>query len=98
MIVKFFSYCYGSIIGARGTRRREIETDTNTLIKVPRQGESGDIIVTGSSERDVITARNRINLIVLKIRDKHPITHFVSVPIKSTQIKSNFEIFKVQFP
>lgn len=79
----------------KGTKRKEIEIDTGTSIKIPKVGETGDIIITGSSERDIISARNRIHLIVLKMRDSHPITHFVSVPVISNQIKKNFEIFKV---
>lgn len=81
----------------KGSKRKEIEMDTGTSIKIPKQNEEGDILVTGASERDVITARNRIQMIVLKMRDSHTITHFVSIPVVSEQIKKNLEIFKVSF-
>lgn len=68
--------------------------DTGAHIKIPKQGETGDIIITGVSERDVTSARNRINMIVLQFRDKHQVTHFVSIPVVSEQMKHNFELFK----
>ncbi|XP_022914170.2 activating signal cointegrator 1 complex subunit 1-like [Onthophagus taurus] len=87
-------FFFGFIIGTRGSKRKEIEMDTNTRIKIPKQGETGDIVITGSSERDICSARLRINLIVLQMREKHQVTHFLSIPLVSDQINKNFEIFK----
>lgn len=33
---------------------------------------------------------------MLRIRDTHPITHFISIPICSSQIKNSFEVFKTK--
>lgn len=75
--------------------RHKIELDTHTSIKIPRHGEEGDVTITGGSERDVIRAKSRIDIIIWQARDKHAPTHFVSVPMVSEMIKHNFEIFKV---
>ncbi|KAF2884273.1 hypothetical protein ILUMI_21894 [Ignelater luminosus] len=85
---------FGSIIGSKGVVRRKIEQDTHTSIKIPRQGEEGDVIITGGNERDVIRAKSRVDIIIWQTRDKHPLTHFVSVPMVSDMIKHNFDIFK----
>lgn len=75
--------------------RREIENETRTHIKMPKPGERDEIIITGQTERGVVAARMRINMLLLKIRENHEITHFVSIPIVSREIRGNFEIFKV---
>lgn len=75
--------------------RREIENETQTHIKMPKPGERDEIIITGQTERGVIAARMRVNMLLLKIRENHEITHFVSMPVVSREIRGNFEIFKV---
>ncbi|KRT79460.1 hypothetical protein AMK59_8426, partial [Oryctes borbonicus] len=57
-------------------------------------GETGDITITGTSERDICSARTRINLIVLQMRDNHTVTHFISIPILSQEVKTNYLTFK----
>lgn len=68
---------------------------TGARLKIPKQGETGNILITATTERDVISARNRVNMIVLQMRDKQQMTHFVSIPLISEQIRHNFEQFKV---
>lgn len=39
----------GSIIGKKGAMKSRIERDTRTEIKIPKQGQAGDIVIFGSS-------------------------------------------------
>lgn len=87
---------YGSIIGAKGSVRRQIESDTHTIIKIPKMGDESNIIgISGENERNVVTAKNRIDLIVWKVKDKHQVTHFISIPVISNAIQHNFQVFQV---
>lgn len=83
------------IIGSKGTTKKRIESETKTTVKVPRQGVNGDIEISGLSRNSVASARRRIDLIILGARDKQQITHIVCVPVVNTNIRSNFEKFKV---
>lgn len=86
---------YAVIIGAKGTTKKRIESETKTTVKVPRPGINGDIEISGLTRNGVAAARRRIDLICLGARDKQQITHIVCVPIVNTNIRSNFERFKV---
>ncbi|KAF5305208.1 hypothetical protein FQA39_LY09296 [Lamprigera yunnana] len=83
----------GQIIGAKGSVRYKLEQDTHTVINVV-DGDNDNIHITGSSERDVITAKNRIDLILWQARDVHRLTHFISIPLITDIIKYNFDSFK----
>lgn len=63
---------------------------------MPKTNEREEIIITGPTERGVVAARMRIKILLLKIRDNHEITHFVSIPVVAREIRGNFEIFKVK--
>ncbi|XP_067007831.2 activating signal cointegrator 1 complex subunit 1 isoform X2 [Anabrus simplex] len=82
------------IIGAKGATRRRLENETRTQIRVPRQGQDGNIIITGSDKKGVSAARRRINLIVISARQKQPFTHFLSIPMTGESIKEGFLKFK----
>lgn len=90
-----FSAFFGIIIGAKAATKRRIEGETRTQIKIPKQGMSGDVEITGASRADVCSARRRVEMIVLASREKHSPTHFVAVRISSADIKSNYEKFMV---
>lgn len=92
------SYFFANIVGAKGSKKREIEADTGTHIKIPKAGQSGEILITGHSEQGIISAANRIRMIVLKARERQPITHFVSIPFVNEAIQNNFDTFKVGIP
>ncbi|KAK4879746.1 hypothetical protein RN001_007892 [Aquatica leii] len=94
-ILKFHvpAYFVGYIIGAKGSVRYKIEQDTRTTIKVMNEN-ANNIQVAGSNERDVVTAKNRIDLLIWQARDKHSLTHFVSIPLVTDLIKYNFDSFK----
>ncbi|XP_059060470.1 activating signal cointegrator 1 complex subunit 1 [Achroia grisella] len=88
------NHYFGSIIGKKGATKMRIERDTHTNIKIPRQGQTGDILIYGSSASNVKAARRRINIIVISSRSKQKFTHFISIPVKSPDIIKNFESFK----
>lgn len=62
---------------------------------MPKPGCDEKVIITGPTERSVYSAKMRINLVLLEMREKHPLTHFVSIPVVSNEVKGNFELFKV---
>lgn len=49
-ILYFDRHYVGSIIGRKGAIKSRIERDTKTEIKIPRQGQSGDVVIFGPSE------------------------------------------------
>lgn len=88
---------YGLIVGAKGTTRKRIETETKTTVKIPRSNVDGDIEISGLTRNGIAAARRRIELIVMGARHKQEITHIVCIPVFSPEIRANFERFKVSF-
>ncbi|CAB3230920.1 unnamed protein product [Arctia plantaginis] len=84
----------GCIIGKKGSIKMRIERDTRTDIKIPRQGQEGDITIFGSTAASVKAARRRINIIVMSSRMKQKSTHFISIPMNHPNIMKRFEEFK----
>nr|CAD7433927.1 unnamed protein product [Timema monikensis] len=69
------------VIGQKGNTRRRLENETKTQIRVPKMGQDGDIIITGTAKKGVCAARRRIDLIVMSARQKQQFTHFISIPM-----------------
>lgn len=84
----------GSIIGKKGAIKNRIERDTKTDIKIPKQGQIGDVSIFGPTETNVRAARRRINIIVMSSRMKQRSTHFLSIPMNSADIVRNFTTFR----
>ncbi|KAK6631955.1 hypothetical protein RUM44_006985 [Polyplax serrata] len=85
---------WSQIIGVKGVTKKRIESDTNTRIQIPRPLDHGDVIIRGSSIKDIILAKKCIDAVVSSSRQKLTFTHFVSVPTNSDEIKRNFMNFK----
>lgn len=85
---------YGLLIGAKGTTRKRIESETKTVLKVPQAGADGDVEVSGNTRGAVAAARRRIELIVIAGRAKQVPTHFLCVPITQRSIKERFRQFE----
>ncbi|XP_055700730.1 activating signal cointegrator 1 complex subunit 1 [Phlebotomus papatasi] len=85
---------HGSIIGQKGAVRKRLEMETKSLINVPERGSKAPIVVTGRKEGDVIAARKKIEDIVASSRRRNDITHFLSIPCNSEEIKTAFGRFK----
>ena len=87
----FFRY----IIGKRAQTKLNIESDTNTKLKIPRESTDSSVTtaiassnddlnfikIIGRDKRSVLKTRKRIISLVDSFRAKQNITHFVAIPI-----------------
>jgi len=87
-------YYFSRVVGAKGNMRRHIENTTKTVIRVPRPGQDGCIVITGDTKSAVSAAGRRINLVVISARHKQQSTHFLSIPMAGDSIKKNFVTFR----
>lgn len=86
---------FPQLIGTKGNTRKRLETETKTQIIVPKIGEkSTNVIIKGTTKKSLISAKNRIDLIVSAGRAKQAFTHFISVSFATDEIKRNFNAFK----
>lgn len=90
------SLLYKFIIGKRGETKRKIEKETGTQIMIPRQGEEGDVVITGPQRSGVVGARSRIEVITESSRQKIPFTHFLSFPLYDSNLAKKIDQFKVR--
>ncbi|XP_052893024.1 activating signal cointegrator 1 complex subunit 1 [Anopheles moucheti] len=88
------SVFYALIIGTKGQTRQRLEAETKAQIRVPKQGLTGDIVITGTSRKAISTARSRIELIVTGARNKQQFTHFLSVPLNVPEVIKRFLDFR----
>jgi len=90
---------YPMIIGKKGASKKRIEHETRTRVSIPRQGSvenEAAVSVTGGQRADVLSACNRIELIVESSRSKMGFTHFISIPLNTPQMQDSFRDFKAQ--
>ncbi|XP_011209777.2 activating signal cointegrator 1 complex subunit 1 [Bactrocera dorsalis] len=90
---------YGGLIGFKGSTKRRIESETRTEIFIPRAREGGpkqveDITIKGKTRVSVMTARRKINLLIVSLRKRMRPTHFACVPLNYGEIKERFCEFK----
>ncbi|KFB36542.1 AGAP007571-PA-like protein [Anopheles sinensis] len=85
---------YAMIIGAKGQTRQRLEAETKAQIKVPKQGTTGNIVITATTRKSVAAARSRVELIVIGARNKQQFTHFLSVPLNKPAIMNRFIDFR----
>ncbi|EZA56279.1 activating signal cointegrator 1 complex subunit 1 isoform X2 [Ooceraea biroi] len=85
---------YANIIGAKGSTRKRLESETGTTIEVPRKGKVADIAILGRDRKAIISARHRIDLLIEDVRKKKRYTHFLSIPLNKQEIIDNFNSFK----
>lgn len=82
-------------MGAKGTTKKRIQFETKTTIKIPKQGVDGLVEIVGSAKQSVISARRRLELIIMAARHKQDKTHFLCVPVMGQNIREKFVQFKV---
>lgn len=90
------SLLYKFIIGKKGETKKKIEKETGTRIIIPRQGELGDLVITGPQRSGVVGARSRIEVITESSRQKIPFTHFLSFPLNKSGMENKVDEFKVK--
>ncbi|KOB73601.1 Activating signal cointegrator 1 complex subunit 1 [Operophtera brumata] len=61
---------FGYIIGKKGATKMRIESETKTIIIIPKRGEAGDICILGPTEANVSAAKLQINNVVMFARKK----------------------------
>ncbi|XP_015114161.1 activating signal cointegrator 1 complex subunit 1 [Diachasma alloeum] len=84
----------GHIVGYKGDTKKKLERETKTTIRVPLKNSTDLVTITGYTKGDVISCRQRIDLLIEFSRRKIPPTHFVSIPLKNDEIVQNYESFK----
>lgn len=75
-------------------RRRQIESQTETMIQMPYKKPEGKIQVFGSTRSSVQAAMNEIETMLALQRRR--LTHFLSIPINDKGIVEQFIQFKVK--
>ncbi|KAL7048892.1 hypothetical protein ACKWTF_003518 [Chironomus riparius] len=91
------SLFYSQIIGTKGATKKRLEQETSTQLTVPKMGSrDSNVLIIGKSRKDIISMRNRLDLIVVSGRAKQNFTHFLSIAFTSSQIQENFNKFKSQ--
>uniref|UniRef100_A0A8D8XG39 Activating signal cointegrator 1 complex subunit 1 n=1 Tax=Cacopsylla melanoneura TaxID=428564 RepID=A0A8D8XG39_9HEMI len=85
---------YPFIIGVKGSTKRRIESETNTTLSIPRQGQTGDIVISSYSEKNIASAKRRLDLLLVFARKKIPYTHLLSIPMNVPNLQERFAKFK----
>lgn len=81
------------IAGSKHAVRKRLETETKTLIQIPKLGQDGDLVIIGVDRKGIIKARHRINLLMEATRKKLDFTHFLSIPLNKPEIMKEFNLF-----
>ncbi|KAJ8935622.1 hypothetical protein NQ318_006465 [Aromia moschata] len=68
--------------------------DIHLTKSVPKPNESGEVKITGDTERNVASGRTQLTMIVMQQKDKLPISHFVSIPVTSEGVKEKLLLFQ----
>lgn len=90
MCSDFFKF----IIGQQGQTVKRIQSQTDTIIKIPRYRDE-DIEISGKNASDIQKARKQIESIVLSSRNKIRVNHFTNIRITKDDIRRNYERFRV---
>ncbi|XP_060262584.1 activating signal cointegrator 1 complex subunit 1 isoform X4 [Ovis aries] len=92
--VKAPSLLYKHIVGKRGDTRKKLEVETKTSISIPKPGQEGEIVITGQHRSGVISARTRIDVLLLTFRRKQPFTHFLAFFLNEAEVQERFLKFQ----
>ncbi|XP_067566716.1 activating signal cointegrator 1 complex subunit 1 isoform X3 [Pseudorca crassidens] len=88
------SLLYKHIVGKRGDTRKKLEVETKTSISIPKPGQEGEIVITGQHRSGVISARTRIDVLLLTFRRKQPFTHFLAFFLNEAEVQERFLKFQ----
>uniref|UniRef100_F6Q2Y1 Activating signal cointegrator 1 complex subunit 1 n=1 Tax=Bos taurus TaxID=9913 RepID=F6Q2Y1_BOVIN len=92
--VKAPSLLYKHIVGKRGDTRKKLEVETKTSISIPKPGQEGEIVITGQHRSGVVSARTRIDVLLLTFRRKQPFTHFLAFFLNEAEVQERFLKFQ----
>ncbi|XP_052783371.1 activating signal cointegrator 1 complex subunit 1-like isoform X2 [Mya arenaria] len=93
-VVQAPSGLFKFIIGRKGETKQRLEVETRTKIRIPRQGQEGDIVIQGHDKQGVTSAKTRIEVLLDSGRQKTPFTHFLSVPFNTQTLQDSLVDFK----
>lgn len=87
---------FGIIIGKRAETKKKIERETQSQIIIPRAGgkDEDSLVIRSTQQRGIVSAKNRIDLLVETARQRAPFTHFVSIPLNIKAIQDSYLEFK----
>ncbi|GMH37491.1 hypothetical protein BSKO_05364 [Bryopsis sp. KO-2023] len=91
------SEVYGFVVGKGGKTKSQIEQETETAIKIPKQGsqETPEITIRGPSIPNVGSARLRVELILAdNIAKKMDYNFFVSIPLCTPGVVARLKTFQ----
>lgn len=84
------------IMGGKGKRKKQLENETTTKVKVPSKGSNDTrITIKGNCQDDVLAAKERLELMInASVPAKQKFTHFISIAFTADEIKENFVRFR----
>ncbi|XP_045201166.2 activating signal cointegrator 1 complex subunit 1-like [Mercenaria mercenaria] len=82
------------VIGRKGETKHRLEIETRTKIRIPKQGQKGDIVIQGHDRNGVMSAKTRIDVLLDSGRQKSPFTHFLSIPFNTKHLQDSLTDFK----
>ncbi|KAI9144515.1 AKAP7 2'5' RNA ligase-like domain-containing protein [Paraphysoderma sedebokerense] len=84
---------FPSIIGKRGAVIKSLQYETKCDIIIPKQSEKTSEITLRGTERQVKSAKSRIQKIIDKFQTRKDYTHFLSLPINHPDIGTSVNSF-----
>ncbi|KAG5671686.1 hypothetical protein PVAND_001871 [Polypedilum vanderplanki] len=86
---------HSQVIGSKGATKKRLEQETSCQITVPKiNSKDTTVIIKSATKKNIISAKNRIDLIMIAGRSKLQFTHFLSIPFTTKEIQENFVKFK----
>ena len=86
---------FGYIIGRNAEKKMKLELDTRTQIRIPKRGADNDwLVVEGKTRQDIVSCKNRINLLILEARHRQSFTHLLTFPLTFEPLKVKFGQFQ----
>uniref|UniRef100_A0A0M3K9Z8 Activating signal cointegrator 1 complex subunit 1 (inferred by orthology to a human protein) n=1 Tax=Anisakis simplex TaxID=6269 RepID=A0A0M3K9Z8_ANISI len=84
------------IVGVKGSTKRKLENETDCRIVLPDQKSKTQQsigIISTKSEESVSRCIDRIQLLIMNKRERSAYTHFIAIPLNSTEIQQSFNQF-----
>eukprot|EP00009_Paramoeba_aestuarina_P012589 CAMPEP_0201535286 /NCGR_PEP_ID=MMETSP0161_2-20130828/58587_1 /ASSEMBLY_ACC=CAM_ASM_000251 /TAXON_ID=180227 /ORGANISM="Neoparamoeba aestuarina, Strain SoJaBio B1-5/56/2" /LENGTH=73 /DNA_ID=CAMNT_0047940365 /DNA_START=50 /DNA_END=268 /DNA_ORIENTATION=+ len=67
--------------------KRQIERDTNSSLDIPGKNDKREtVIITGEKKSEVVSANNRVDLIVYQAAESLGPNFFISIPLTDPEI------------
>lgn len=88
---------FGYIIGRNAEKKNKLEQETRTRIQIPKRGNKNDwLVIEGTKRQDIVSCKNRINMMIIDARHRSGFTHLVTFPLTFSALKDRFRQFEKQ--